>query len=90
MKEGYSLVELTTVGGGILQGYERSAKPGEITIRELSGDSFITLNEKDVASVRKMGSAMPSNLTAGLSRQRLLNLIQYLVLLGKNKDNVRD
>lgn len=90
VKEGYSLVELTTVGGGILQGYERSAKPGEITIRELSGDSFITLNEKDVASVRKLGSAMPSNLTAGLSRQRLLNLIQYLVLLGKNKDNVRD
>jgi putative heme-binding domain-containing protein len=90
VKEGYSLVQITTNGGEVLQGYERSGRPGEITIRELSGDSFITLNEKEVASVRKLGSAMPSNLTAGLSRQRLLNLIQYLVLLGKNKDNVRD
>ena len=90
IKEGYSLVQLTTKSGEILQGYERSSKPGAITIRQLSVDSFLTLRREQVASVTKLGSAMPPNLVAGLSRQKLLNLIQYLVQLGKTQNNGSD
>ena len=90
IKEGYSLVQLTTKSGEILQGYERSSKPGAITIRQLAVDSFLTLRREQVASVTKLGSAMPPNLVAGLSRQKLLNLIQYLVQLGKTQNNGSD
>ena len=90
VKEGYSMIQLTTKSGEILQGYERSSKPGAITIRQLAVDSFLTLRREQVASVTKLGSAMPPNLVAGMSRQRLLNLIQYLVQLGKTQNNGSD
>ena len=90
VKEGYSMIQLTTKSGEILQGYERSSKPGTIAIRQLAEDSFLTLRREQVGSVKKLGSAMPPNLLAGMSRQRLLNLIQYLVQLGKTENNGSD
>ncbi len=90
VKEGYSMIQLTTKSGEILQGYERSSKPGAITIRQLAVDSLLTMRREQVTSVTKLGSAMPPNLVAGMSRQRLLNLIQYLVQLGKTQNNGSD
>jgi putative heme-binding domain-containing protein len=87
VKEGYSMIQLTTKSGEILQGYERSAKPGEIAIRQLAEDSFLTLRRDRILSIKKLGSAMPPNLTTGMPRQRLLDLIQYLVQLGKTENN---
>ena len=84
------MIQLTTKSGEILQGYERSSKPGTIAIRQLAEDSFLTLRREQVGSVKKLGSAMPPNLLAGMSRQRLLNLIQYLVQLGKTENNGSD
>jgi len=90
VKEGYSLIQLTTKSGEILQGYERSAKSGEIAIRQLAEDSFLTFRRDRILSVKKLGSAMPPNLVTGMPRQRLLDLIQYLVQLGKTENNGND
>ena len=90
VKEGYSMIQLTTKSGEVLQGYERSAKPGEIAIRQLAEDSFLTLRRDRIHSVKKLGSAMPANLVTGMPRQRLLDLIQYLVQLGKTENNGND
>ena len=84
------MIQLTTKSGEILQGYERSSKPGAITIRQLAVDSFLTLRREQVGSVKKLGSAMPANLVTSMPRQRLLDLIQYLVQLGKTENHGND
>ena len=90
VKEGYSMIQLTTKSGEVLQGYERSAKSGEIAIRQLAEDSLLTLRRDRIHSVKKLGSAMPANLVTSMPRQRLLDLIQYLVQLGKTENNGND
>ena len=66
-----------------MQGYERSGGRDQVAFRQLAEETLVTLRKDQVGSVRKLGSAMPSSLTAGMSRQQLLDLIRYLTLLGK-------
>ena len=83
VKEGYTLLEITTKSGEVMQGYERSGGRDQVAFRRLAEETLVTLRKDQVGSVRKLGSAMPSSLTAGMSRQQLLDLIRYLTLLGK-------
>ena len=83
IKEGYTLLEITTKSGKVMQGYERNGGQEQIVFRQLAEETLVTLQKDQVASIRKLGSAMPSSLTAGMSRQQLLDLIRYLTLLGK-------
>lgn len=87
IKEGYSLVHVITTEGRVLQGYERKTREtqesGGLLIEDPQTGELTKL-EKDEIDVRQnAGSAMPSGLTALLSREQLLDLIAYLQSLGK-------
>ena len=73
------------------QGFERrtkeSQKSGDLIMRQLAVDSLVTIRKDDIASKQEMGSAMPAGLTAGLTRQQLLDLIRYLSTLGGDSTN---
>ena len=93
VKEGYTLLQVITKDGQVLQGFERrtqeSERRGDLVMRQLAVDSLVTIRKDNIASKQKMGSAMPAGLTAGMTRQQLLDLIRYLSLLGGDSTNKR-
>ena len=89
VKEGYSVLQVITVEGRILQGYERRTKDsqasGDLIIKELSTGEMITLAQQHIDETLAAGSAMPTGLTEVLSQPQLFDLIRYLSELGKIK-----
>ena len=88
VKEGYTLVQVFTKVGEVVQGYERRTKEsqetGDLVMRQLAAESLVTVRKEQIASKAVVGSAMPSGLTAGMTRQELLDLIRYLSKLGSD------
>jgi putative heme-binding domain-containing protein len=86
IKEGYTLLQVTTKDGQVHQGFERrtreSEMSGDLAMRQLAVESLITIKKSEIADKRELGSAMPAGLTSGMSRQDLLDLIRYLTTLG--------
>jgi putative heme-binding domain-containing protein len=82
VKEGYTLLQVTTKDGKLHQGFERrtkeSEKTGDLVMRQLAIDVIVTIKKDQIASVQKLGSAMPAGLTTAMTRQQQLDLIQYL------------
>lgn len=89
VKEGYSVIQVTTALGEVHQGYERrtrqSERTGDVVLRELNADRLITIRKDDIDIKRAAGSPMPTGLTALLTRQQMQDLIRYLCELGKQK-----
>jgi putative heme-binding domain-containing protein len=89
IKEGYSVVRVITVEGKIHQGYERRTKEsqesGDLIVQDLATQKLITIKKRQIDEQQVAGSPMPSGLTALLSRQQLLDLIQFLSELGRIK-----
>jgi putative heme-binding domain-containing protein len=88
VKEGYTLLQVLTEAGEVLQGYERRAKEspetGDVVMRQLAADVLVTVRKDQVAMRTVVGSAMPSGLTAAMTRQELLDMIRYLSQLGSD------
>lgn len=82
VKEGYTLLQVTTKDGKLHQGFERRTKEseetGDLVMRQLAIDVIVTIKKDQIASVQKLGSAMPAGLTTAMTRQQQLDLIQYL------------
>ena len=82
VKEGYTLLQVTTKDGKLHQGFERRTKEseetGDLVMRQLAIDVIVTIKKDQIASVQKLGSAMPAGLTTALTRQQQLDLIRYL------------
>ncbi len=89
VKEGYTLLEVTTIDGQLQQGFERltkeSAKTGDLVLRQLATETLVTFKKDQIASRQELGSAMPTGLTADMTHQQLLDLIQYLTTLGRDR-----
>jgi hypothetical protein len=47
-------------------------------MRQLAIDVIVTIKKDQIASVQKLGSAMPAGLTTAMTRQQQLDVIQYL------------
>ena len=79
---GYTLLQVITKDGKLHQGFERrtkeSEKTGDLVMRQLAIDVIVTIKKDQIASVQKLGSAMPAGLTTAMTRQQQLDLIQYL------------
>ena len=84
IKEGYNLLKITTNEGDIFQGYERRSKERNVILRPLSQDQTITISQDQIREKTQLGSAMPTGLTASLSKQHLADLIRYLSDKGRN------
>ncbi len=88
VKEGYTLVQVLTTEGDVIEGYERRTKAseqsGDLILRELATESLIRVRRDEVELASELGSAMPPGLTAALTREELLDLIRYLSELGRS------
>jgi putative heme-binding domain-containing protein len=89
IKEGYSVLQVVTEEGRIIQGFERRTKEsqaaGDLLLKELSTGELVKIEKLHIEEQRVAGSAMPIGLTAALSEPQLLDLIRYLSELGKIK-----
>jgi len=84
VKEGYSLVQVTTITGDVHAGYEQRSRSDDIFLRPLSQPGTIRIPRDQIRSQAKIGSAMPAGLTAGLKRGQLRDLILFLAEQGRN------
>ena len=89
VKEGYSVLQVTTVDGLVLQGFERRTKESQasrdIVLQDLSTRELITIEKDSIDDQHDAGSPMPAGLTAALDRKQLLDLLRYVTELGKIK-----
>ncbi len=87
VKEGYSQIQVITNDGKVYVGYERPLDapdaPDTIVMEDLASRQRLTFRHEQIDELHRNGSPMPSGLTSGLSRNQLLDLIQYLSRLGR-------
>ena len=87
IKEGYTPIEVSTTDDRILIGYERTSfqRPDEIELilRDTVSTELIKIKKEDIQSTRQLGSMMPEGLTEALNEKELIDLIHYLIQLGK-------
>ena len=84
VKEGYNLLQVTTNGGDVYQGYEQRSRERHIILRPISEAQTITIPQEQIREQSQLGSAMPTGLTANLSKKNLADLIHYLSEKGQN------
>ncbi len=84
VKEGYSLVQVTTITGDVHAGYEQRSRSDDIFLSPLSQSGTIRIPRDQISSQAQIGSAMPAGLTAGLKRGQLRDLIRFLAEQGSN------
>lgn len=88
VKKGYTMLQVTTQDGVVHHGYERrtrqSEESGDLVMRQLTAESFITLPRDQIVSRQTLVSPMPVGLTAGMTQQQLLDMIRYVITLGTN------
>ena len=88
VKEGYTMLQVTTQDGVVHHGYERwtrqSEASGDLVMRQLTAESLITLRRDQIVSRKTLVSPMPVGLTAGMTQQQLLDMIRYVITLGTN------
>ncbi len=84
IKEGYELQRVARKDGSELMGYLVSDRPGEIVMRDVTGQEVAI--PKDHIRVREKipGSLMPPGLTSGLDKQEFLDLVAFLSKLGES------
>jgi putative heme-binding domain-containing protein len=84
LKEGYSMLLVTTHDGKVHQGYARPSHPSSdaLRMRHLAQDSPIRIPRNRIRSIGKPGSAMPRDVARHLTRKELRDLVKYLTTLG--------
>ena len=83
VKEGFSLLQVTTTDGTIHQGYEQRSRSEDIFLNPLGRTDTIRIPKNQIRAKFQAGTAMPTGLTAVLKREQLLDLIHYLSERGK-------
>ena len=83
MKEGFSLLQVTTRDGTVHQGYEQRSRSADMFLTPLGLADTIRIPENQIRTKTEAGSAMPPGLTAGLKREQLRDLIRFLSQQGR-------
>lgn len=82
IKEGFELQRVVRTDGSELMGYLVADKPGEVTVRDVTGNE-VAIPKDNIQSREKVpGSLMPPGLTAGLDKQEFTDLVSFLSKLG--------
>src|SRR5690606_27459105 len=82
IKEGFELQRVVRTDGSELMGYLVADKPGEVTVRDVTGNE-VAIPKDNIQSREKVpGSLMPPGLTAGLDKQEFADLVSFLSKLG--------
>ena len=82
----YQAVAVLDDEGKLVQGYVVSETDDAITLRDVSQPQSkpIVIPQDRIEYVRKMGSLMPENLVASMSRREQLDLLRFLFSLGRD------
>ncbi|MGK6352826.1 PVC-type heme-binding CxxCH protein [Parapedobacter sp. DT-150] len=84
IKEGFELQRVVRTDGGELMGYLVADKPGEIIVRDVTGNE-VAIPKDNIKTREKIpGSLMPPGLTASLDKQAFIDLVNFLSKLGKS------
>ena len=83
VREGYLATTLTTRSGDLITGYKTHETPDEWQLRDPANNQIRRIAKTDIAHQQDIGSLMPQGLTAGLTREELLDLIRFLTHLGQ-------
>ena len=85
VKEGYSLLQVTTRDGEVVQGYRRGERDSrDHLVLERFGDRRrIELAREGIASVEEVGSIMPPTAATVMSRKEQRDLLRFLSDLGR-------
>ena len=78
VKEGYSLVQVTTADGTIHQGYEQRSRAEDVFLTPLGSHETLRILAAQVREKKTAGTAMPPNLAATLRPEQLRDLIHFL------------
>ena len=78
VKEGYSLMQVTTTDGTVHQGYEQRSRSDDVLLTPLGSRETVRIPAAQIREQKSAGTAMPPNLTATLKREQLRDLIRYL------------
>jgi putative heme-binding domain-containing protein len=83
IKEGYLTVLVLTEDGEVYQGQKIRESATELVLRDLAADREIRLARSRIRQLKDAGTAMPENLTDGMTRGEIVDLVRYLSELGR-------
>lgn len=83
VKPEYESVVLVTVDGGVLRGYKLRSDEQTVVIRDAALGTEIELARADIEEEQPGGTLMPDGLTASMSREQQLDLVRFVMELGK-------
>lgn len=83
VKEGFLMTQVTTKSGQTFQGYKSSETPELLTLKDVTSNALQPIAKTDIATRNDAGTLMPEGLTAWMTEEQRLDLLQYLFQLGK-------
>ncbi len=87
IKEGYQATTITTKDGQVITGFADGQQGGLVRVRDIVTGAVTSVRRGQVKEETKNGSMMPQGLTAGLTRQELLDLLKFLSSLKTSAPN---
>ena len=82
VKEGFLLTQLTTRDGRQLQGYKSAETTAELRLRQIDGTETV-IQKKDIQDRNDAGTLMPDGLLDPLLPGQRLDVLRYLMELGR-------
>ena len=83
VKEGYTLRQVITEDGEVLQGYVRKSRDKKVVLlRPLDSEKLISIPKDSIEFQKDIGSAMPENIVATLTPSQRIDLLAFLSQLG--------
>jgi len=83
VKEGYLATTITTQDDEYHQGYKTKETATELTLRSAADGREIRIAKQNISERTEAGTLMPEGLTAGMTRQELVDLVAYLAARGR-------
>ncbi len=81
----YKAIAIVTTEGKIIQGYRVRETTQEVEIRDSVSGATSTFAVDDIEDIQEVGTLMPEGLLAAMSEQDKLDLIAFLIDLGKHQ-----
>ncbi len=83
IKEGYVATTVMMKDGRSLQGYKIAESAAELQLKDMLNGQIHKLSPAQIANKLEAGSLMPEGLTMAMTRTELVDLVAYLMTLGK-------
>lgn len=83
VKPEYSAVSVVKSDGRVIRGYKVSASPEAVVLKDPTNATLVSIPRDEIESEFVNGTLMPDGLTSAMSRSQQLDLVRFLLSLGK-------